>query len=82
MPRPRSETAAQIVDLAEMLIQDRGYSAFSYQDIADSLGIRSAGWLAGNLSFPRQQARWPGLCLEPAGSPARQADHRRRIAAA
>jgi TetR/AcrR family transcriptional repressor of nem operon len=42
VPRQRSETAEQILDLAEMLIQTRGYSAFSYQDIADSLGIRKA----------------------------------------
>ena len=41
-PRPRSETAEQILDLAEMLIRTRGYSAFSYQDIADDLGIRKA----------------------------------------
>ena len=33
---------AQILDLAEMLIQTRGYSAFSYQDIADAIGIRKA----------------------------------------
>ena len=38
----RSETAEQILDLAETLIQTRGYSAFSYQDIADALGIRKA----------------------------------------
>jgi len=30
------------VDLAEALIQSRGYSAFSYQDISDRLGIRKA----------------------------------------
>jgi TetR/AcrR family transcriptional repressor of nem operon len=41
-PKPRSETAEQILDLAETLIQTRGYSAFSYQDIADNLGIRKA----------------------------------------
>jgi TetR/AcrR family transcriptional repressor of nem operon len=41
-PKPRSETAEQILDLAETLIQTRGYSAFSYQDIADGLGIRKA----------------------------------------
>jgi TetR/AcrR family transcriptional repressor of nem operon len=41
-PKQRSDTAEQILDLAEMLIQTRGYSAFSYQDIADSLGIRKA----------------------------------------
>ena len=41
-PKQRSETAEQILDLAETLIQTRGYSAFSYQDIAESLGIRKA----------------------------------------
>jgi len=41
-PKQRSETAEQILDLAETLIQTRGYSAFSYQDIADELGIRKA----------------------------------------
>lgn len=40
--KPRSGTAEQILDLAEMLIQTRGYSAFSYQDIADALGITKA----------------------------------------
>src|SRR6201988_4888439 len=40
--RQKSRTAEQILDLAETLIQTRGYSAFSYQDIADSLGIRKA----------------------------------------
>src|SRR5215510_13109700 len=40
--RQRSETAEQILDLAETLIQTRGYSAFSYQDIALALGIRKA----------------------------------------
>jgi TetR/AcrR family transcriptional repressor of nem operon len=41
-PKQRSDTAEQILDLAETLIQTRGYNAFSYQDIADSLGIRKA----------------------------------------
>ena len=41
-PKQRSETAEQILDLAETLIQTRGYSAFSYQDIAENLGIRKA----------------------------------------
>ena len=38
----RSETAEKILDLAEMLMQTRGYSAFSYQDISDVVGIRKA----------------------------------------
>src|SRR5512144_3174565 len=41
-PQPRSATAEQILDIAETLIQTRSYSAFSYQDIADALGIRKA----------------------------------------
>lgn len=41
-PKPLSATAEQILDVAEMLIQTRSYSAFSYQDIADALGIRKA----------------------------------------
>ena len=41
-PAPRSETAEKILDLAEMLIQTRGCSAFSYQDISDVLKIRKA----------------------------------------
>lgn len=36
----RSNTAEDILDIAEMLIQTRGYSAFSYNDIAVKLGIR------------------------------------------
>ena len=42
VPAPRSETAEKILDLAETLIQTRGCSAFSYQDIADALKIRKA----------------------------------------
>jgi TetR/AcrR family transcriptional repressor of nem operon len=40
--RTESATATQILDVAETLIQTRSYSAFSYQDIADALGIRKA----------------------------------------
>jgi TetR/AcrR family transcriptional repressor of nem operon len=40
--KPRSATAEQILDVAETLIQTRSYAAFSYQDIADALGIRKA----------------------------------------
>jgi TetR/AcrR family transcriptional repressor of nem operon len=41
-PKQRSKTAEQILDLAEVLIQTRGYSAFSYQDISEALGITKA----------------------------------------
>lgn len=37
-----TKTADQILDLAQNLIQTRGYSAFSYADIAATLGIRKA----------------------------------------
>jgi len=37
-----SETGEKILDVAENLIQTRGFSAFSYQDISDTLGIRKA----------------------------------------
>ena len=40
--KPPLKTAEQILDLAETLIQTRGYSAFSYQDISTSLGITKA----------------------------------------
>jgi TetR/AcrR family transcriptional repressor of nem operon len=39
---PQSETARRIVEIAMDLIQSRGYSAISYQDIADRLAIRKA----------------------------------------
>ncbi|MBA4173403.1 MAG: TetR/AcrR family transcriptional regulator [Hyphomicrobium sp.] len=35
-------TSDQILDIAEHLIQTRGYSAFSYQDVAVALDIRKA----------------------------------------
>ena len=41
-PKARSKTAEEILDVAEMLIQTRGYSASSYQDISQVLGIRKA----------------------------------------
>ena len=40
--RARGETAEKILDIAEGLIQTRGYSAISYHDIAEALGIRKA----------------------------------------
>ena len=40
--KARPDTAAQILDLAETLIQTRGFCAFSYQDISEALGITKA----------------------------------------
>ena len=36
------DTRTQILDIAERLLQQRGFNAFSYQDIATELGIRKA----------------------------------------
>lgn len=37
-----STTAVQILDAAQELVQTRGYNAFSYRDLADRVGIRTA----------------------------------------
>ncbi|MEB3272326.1 MAG: TetR/AcrR family transcriptional regulator [Prochlorothrix sp.] len=38
----RKSTATQILDIAQNLLQSRGYSAFSYADISEQVGIRKA----------------------------------------
>jgi TetR/AcrR family transcriptional repressor of nem operon len=45
MPRAKStpDTAGRILDVAEELVQVRGFNAFSYADIAAELGITKAG---------------------------------------
>ncbi len=40
--RERRDTAQRILDVAEQLVQVRGYNAFSYADIAAELGITKA----------------------------------------
>jgi TetR/AcrR family transcriptional repressor of nem operon len=44
MPRPAAnqDTSRRILDIAERLLQTRGYNAFSYADIAQSLHITKA----------------------------------------
>jgi len=37
-----AETATQLLDAAQQLVQERGYNAFSYKDLAESVGIRTA----------------------------------------
>jgi TetR/AcrR family transcriptional repressor of nem operon len=37
-----SDTRARILDIGERLLLERGYAGFSYQDIADAVGIRKA----------------------------------------
>ncbi len=38
----RSDTKSRILDLAEQLLQDRGWNGFSYQHIASKLGVKNA----------------------------------------
>jgi TetR/AcrR family transcriptional repressor of nem operon len=39
---PTADTAERILDLAQRLVQTRGYNAFSYADIASELGVKNA----------------------------------------
>lgn len=38
-----SETAERLLDLAQQLVQQRGFNAFSFRDLAKPLGITNAG---------------------------------------
>ena len=40
--KPQNDTAQRILDIAERLVQTRGFSNFSYADIANELGITTA----------------------------------------
>lgn len=42
MARPPRQTADRVLDIAEALVQTRGFNAFSYADIARAVGIRKA----------------------------------------
>lgn len=37
-----SDTASELLDAAQHLIQERGYNAFSYKDLSGQVGIRTA----------------------------------------
>src|SRR5882762_4679892 len=37
-----ADTRSQILEVAQALVQERGYNAFSYRDLADAIGIKSA----------------------------------------
>jgi TetR/AcrR family transcriptional repressor of nem operon len=41
-PTPAADTAVQILDAAERLVQERGFNGFSYADIASELGVTKA----------------------------------------
>lgn len=42
MPGARKPTADRVLDIAEALVQTRGYNAFSYADISRAVGVRKA----------------------------------------
>ncbi len=42
MPGPRKSTADRVLDIAEALVQTRGYNAFSYADVSRAVGVRKA----------------------------------------
>ena len=48
-----ANTRAAILDLAERLLQEKGYNAFSYKDISNPLGIKNA---AVHYHFPNKTA--------------------------
>ena len=39
---PTQDTATRLLDAAQELIQTRGYNAFSYKDLSEQIGIRTA----------------------------------------
>ena len=42
MVNKQEDTATQIMEVAQKLMQERGYNAFSYADISEQVGIRKA----------------------------------------
>jgi TetR/AcrR family transcriptional repressor of nem operon len=42
MPRSGKPTADRVLDIAEALVQTRGFNAFSYADVSKAVGIRKA----------------------------------------
>src|SRR5829696_4218068 len=42
VPATRTDTADRMLDLAERLVQTRGFNGFSYADIASALGVTKA----------------------------------------
>jgi TetR/AcrR family transcriptional repressor of nem operon len=42
MTVPRKQTADRVLDVAEALVQTRGFNAFSYADVSRAVGVRKA----------------------------------------
>ncbi len=77
---PPTDTRTAILDLAEELIRSRSFNAFSYQDIAEGVGIRKASihyhfpskedlGVALVERFRRQAVTWASVLVEGHASP-------------
>ena len=77
------DTRSQILDIAERLVQNRGFNAFSYADVATELGLTTAALhyhFAGKSELgealltrcyaPVSQRRWRQSTPSPAMRPA------------
>ena len=51
-----SPTAERVVDAAEGLVQRHGYNGFSYDDVAQLVGIKNQ---ASTTTSPRRENSWP-----------------------
>lgn len=85
-PQPRSDTRTRILDVAETLVQSRGFNGFSYADIAAELGVSTASLhyhFAGKSELGRALIARYALRFndELAGIDARLVDARARLEA-
>src|SRR5688500_17707188 len=71
-PEPSADTAQRILDVAERLVQTRGFNGFSYADIADALRVTKASL---HYHFPskadlgrRLNERYETTCLAATGA--------------
>ncbi len=64
MSAPESGTAARILDVAERLVQSRGFNGFSYADVAPELGITRASL---HYHFPGKSELGEALIARYAG---------------
>lgn len=82
---PSTDTRTAILELAEELIRSRSFNAFSYQDIAEGIGIRKASvhyhfpskedlGVALVDRFRRQAVTWAGALVERGASPLEKLD--------
>ena len=87
---PTQDTRTAILDLAEELLRGRSFNAFSYQDIAERIGIRKASihyhfaskedlGVALIERFRRRAGHWASRLVEQQASPLQKLDAYIRI---